>query len=34
VNWQYPGPTLEVNNGDTLIVKVTNKARYNATIHW
>ncbi|XP_040992085.1 laccase-12-like [Juglans microcarpa x Juglans regia] len=34
VNGQYPGPTLEVNNGDTLIVKVTNKARYNVTIHW
>ncbi|XP_041000731.1 laccase-12-like [Juglans microcarpa x Juglans regia] len=34
VNGQYPGPTLEVNNGDTLVVKVTNKARYNVTIHW
>ncbi|KAG2730557.1 hypothetical protein I3843_01G293200 [Carya illinoinensis] len=34
VNGQYPGPTLEANNGDTLIVKVTNKARYNVTIHW
>ncbi|KAJ0046403.1 hypothetical protein Pint_06594 [Pistacia integerrima] len=34
VNGMYPGPTLEVNNGDTLVVKVTNKARYNATIHW
>ncbi|XLU63837.1 hypothetical protein S245_023046 [Arachis hypogaea] len=34
VNGQLPGPTLEVNNGDTLIVKVINKARYNVTIHW
>ncbi|XP_075485701.1 laccase-12-like [Primulina tabacum] len=34
VNGMYPGPTLEVNNGDTLEVKVTNKARYNVTIHW
>nr|AET79244.1 diphenol oxidase laccase [Glycine max] len=34
VNGQYPGPTLEINNGDTLVVKVTNKARYNVTIHW
>lgn len=34
VNGQFPGPTLEVNNGDTLVVKVTNKARYNVTIHW
>ncbi|PRQ56885.1 putative laccase [Rosa chinensis] len=33
VNGQFPGPTLEVNNGDTLVVKVTNKARYNVTIH-
>ncbi|KAF3971732.1 hypothetical protein ACB098_06G136800 [Castanea mollissima] len=34
VNGQYPGPTLEVNNGDTVVVKVTNKAQYNVTIHW
>ncbi|CAM8972850.1 hypothetical protein QQ045_029680 [Rhodiola kirilowii] len=34
VNGQVPGPTLEVNNGDTLVVKVTNKAQYNITIHW
>ncbi|KAL9674857.1 hypothetical protein QQ045_003056 [Rhodiola kirilowii] len=34
VNGQFPGPTLEVNNGDTLVIKVTNKARYNVTIHW
>ncbi|KAF3433333.1 hypothetical protein FNV43_RR24435 [Rhamnella rubrinervis] len=34
VNGQFPGPTLEANNGDTLVVKVTNKARYNVTIHW
>ncbi|KAK0592240.1 hypothetical protein LWI29_015636 [Acer saccharum] len=34
VNGMFPGPTLEVNNGDTLVVKVTNKARYNVTIHW
>ncbi|KAM5556770.1 laccase-12 [Rosa sericea] len=34
VNGQLPGPTLEVNNGDTLVIKVTNKARYNVTIHW
>ncbi|XP_050210495.1 laccase-12-like [Mercurialis annua] len=34
VNGLFPGPTLEVNSGDTLIVKVTNKARYNVTIHW
>ncbi|GAV88981.1 Cu-oxidase domain-containing protein/Cu-oxidase_2 domain-containing protein/Cu-oxidase_3 domain-containing protein [Cephalotus follicularis] len=34
VNGMFPGPTLEVNNGDSLVVKVTNKAQYNVTIHW
>ncbi|XP_031095582.1 laccase-12 [Ipomoea triloba] len=34
VNGQLPGPTLEVNNGDTLMVKVVNRAQYNLTIHW
>ncbi|PHU18349.1 Laccase-5 [Capsicum chinense] len=34
VNGQFPGPTLEVNNGDTLVVNVVNRARYNVTIHW
>ncbi|PIA57115.1 hypothetical protein AQUCO_00600087v1 [Aquilegia coerulea] len=34
VNGQFPGPTLEVRNGDTLVVKVVNRARYNVTIHW
>ncbi|WCJ19957.1 laccase 12 [Euphorbia peplus] len=34
VNGMFPGPTLEVNDGDTLAVKVTNRARYNLTIHW
>ncbi|KAL3630557.1 high-affinity glucose transporter [Castilleja foliolosa] len=34
VNGMYPGPTLEVNNGDTLVVKVVNRAKYNVTIHW
>eukprot|EP01018_Ginkgo_biloba_P015849 Gb_34469 [translate_table: standard] len=34
VNGQFPGPALHVRNGDTLIVKVYNHARYNATIHW
>ncbi|KAF8402562.1 hypothetical protein HHK36_010648 [Tetracentron sinense] len=34
VNGQYPGPTLEVRNGDTLEVSVVNKAQYNVTIHW
>ncbi|KAM0034404.1 putative laccase [Helianthus debilis subsp. tardiflorus] len=34
VNGQFPGPTLEVNNGDSLVIKVVNKAKYNVTIHW
>lgn len=34
VNGQFPGPTLHVRNGDTLVVKVYNRAQYNATIHW
>ncbi|XVF24190.1 hypothetical protein REPUB_Repub13aG0106200 [Reevesia pubescens] len=34
VNGMFPGPTLEVRNGDTLEIEVVNKARYNVTIHW
>ncbi|XP_042510431.1 laccase-12-like [Macadamia integrifolia] len=34
VNGMFPGPTLEVNNGDTLEVNVVNKGQYNVTIHW
>nr|GEV70642.1 laccase-3 like [Tanacetum cinerariifolium] len=34
VNGQFPGPTLEVWDGDTLVVNVLNNARYNITIHW
>jgi laccase len=34
VNGQYPGPTIEVKEGDTLVINVVNKAEYNVTIHW
>ncbi|KAK8947327.1 Laccase-3 [Platanthera zijinensis] len=34
VNGQFPGPTLEVKNGDSLVIKVVNGVKYNATIHW
>ncbi|WCJ19958.1 laccase 12 [Euphorbia peplus] len=34
VNGMLPGPTLEITNGDTLVVNVVNKAQYNVTIHW
>ncbi|KAK3015671.1 hypothetical protein RJ639_007508 [Escallonia herrerae] len=30
VNGEFPGPTLEVRNGDTLVIKVLNSARYNS----
>ncbi|KAJ7964263.1 Laccase [Quillaja saponaria] len=34
VNGQFPGPTLEVRNGDSLVIKVVNSAQYNVTLHW
>ncbi|PWW73655.1 laccase 2 [Tuber magnatum] len=35
VNGQYPGPTLEANWGDTIMVHVTNELKSNGTgIHW
>ncbi|KAI3793250.1 hypothetical protein L1987_35866 [Smallanthus sonchifolius] len=34
VNGELPGPTLEVNNGDSLVINVVNRAKENVTIHW
>ncbi|PKU71340.1 Laccase-3 [Dendrobium catenatum] len=34
VNGQFPGPTLEANNGDSLVIKVVNRVKYNISIHW
>ncbi|KAK9289428.1 hypothetical protein L1049_007583 [Liquidambar formosana] len=34
VNGSLPGPTLQVREGDTLVVHVFNKSPYNLTIHW
>ncbi|KAL3530773.1 hypothetical protein ACH5RR_010095 [Cinchona calisaya] len=34
VNGKFPGPILTVRNGDTLVIKVLNRARYNVTLHW
>nr|CAB3474824.1 unnamed protein product [Digitaria exilis] len=34
VNGQLPGPSIEVNEGDALEVKVINNSPYNITIHW
>ena len=34
VNGQFPGPTIEVHDGDTLAIKAVNRAQYNVTLHW
>ncbi|KAH7335816.1 multicopper oxidase-domain-containing protein [Rhizoctonia solani] len=35
VNGQYPGPTIEANEGDTIIVNVKNKIpRVGTSVHW
>jgi laccase len=34
VNGQLPGPTLEVRDGDTLVVKAINNAKDNISLHW
>ncbi|XP_031499148.2 laccase-1 [Nymphaea colorata] len=34
VNGQYPGPTIAVQEGDEVAIKVTNRVADNTTIHW
>ncbi|KAK9217354.1 hypothetical protein WN943_005981 [Citrus x changshan-huyou] len=34
VNGEFPGPTLLVRDGDTLIITTINRAQYNITLHW
>jgi laccase len=34
VNGQFPGPVVEVNEGDSVAVHVVNKSPHNITIHW
>lgn len=34
VNGSLPGPTIRVNEGDTLVVHLRNESPYNMTIHW
>lgn len=34
VNGMFPGPTVHVNEGDTLVIKVTNEVDTDVTIHW
>ncbi|TNY20345.1 Cupredoxin [Rhodotorula diobovata] len=34
VNGQFPGPLIEANNGDTIVVHVTNALDQPITLHW
>ncbi|KAK1272632.1 Laccase-6 [Acorus gramineus] len=34
INGMYPGPVVYAEEGDRVIVKVTNETPHNATIHW
>ncbi|KAF7816171.1 laccase-3-like [Senna tora] len=34
VNGQFPGPTVEARNGDSLEINVVNAGKYNISIHW
>jgi FtsP/CotA-like multicopper oxidase with cupredoxin domain len=35
INGKFPGPVIELNRGDRLVVNVTNGLRANATtMHW
>lgn len=34
VNGQFPGPTIHVTEGDTIVIDVVNRATENVTIHW
>ncbi|KAK1322459.1 Laccase-11 [Acorus calamus] len=34
VNGKFPGPTIYVTEGDSVIINVTNNAQYNMSIHW
>ncbi|KAG8371529.1 hypothetical protein BUALT_Bualt13G0097400 [Buddleja alternifolia] len=34
VNGQFPGPTIVARNGDKLVIKVTNRASSNISLHW
>lgn len=34
INGQYPGPLIEINEGDTIVVDVLNLAKNATAIHW
>lgn len=34
MNGMYPGPTLDINEGDTMVIKVTSNVDNDVTLHW
>ncbi|PIM97572.1 Multicopper oxidase [Handroanthus impetiginosus] len=34
VNGKFPGPIIKVHKGDTTVVDVFNRGKYNITLHW
>lgn len=34
VNGKYPGPTVHIDEGDTVIAKITNDVDHEVSIHW
>jgi laccase len=34
VNGQLPGPMINAEEGDTVVVHLVNRSPYNMTIHW
>lgn len=34
VNGEFPGPTIKAHAGETVVVDVINKGKYNITLHW
>lgn len=34
INGKFPGPIIYAEEGENIIVKVTNETPYNITIHW
>ncbi|EYU41856.1 hypothetical protein MIMGU_mgv1a025828mg, partial [Erythranthe guttata] len=34
VNGKFPGPTIYAREGDTVLIRVINRVKYNVSIHW
>lgn len=34
INGQYPGPKLEVTEGDRVVIKICNNVFHGVTMHW